>query len=186
MFLKIIRSPDHTCLKVALFAFFFFLRPNKYSSRVVSGKENQPKVIIQKINSHSIIYITVGRRDWAESIYTIRNMESSLFDSISISIIITSNTHITFHYVPGTILRALHVLTPNPQDSPVQLHRWENRNTEKLTNLSKITQLVNSGVKILTSKSGSRLHALGHDSKLLYSANGKGNEGDFNWLGIMS
>lgn len=113
-------------------------------------------------------------------------MKSSLFDSISIIIIITSNIYITFHYAPGTILRALHILTPNPQDSPIQLHRWENRNTEKLTDLPKITQLVNSAIKILTSKSGSRLHALGHDSKLLYSANEKGNVGDFNWLGIMS
>ena len=165
---------------------FVFWRPNKYSSRVVSGKENQPKVIILKINYHSTIYIIAGRRDWAESIYTIRNTESSLFDSISIIIIITSNTYITLHSVPGTILRALQRLTPNPQDSPTQLHRWENRDTEKLTNLPKITQLVNSGVKILTSKSGSRLHALGHDYKLLYSANGKGNGGDLNWVGIMS
>lgn len=160
---------------------FFFLRPNKYSSRVVSGKENQPKVIIQKISFslHNLYYSRLKRLGW--TIYIIKNMKSSLFDSISIIIIITSNIYITFHYVPGTILRALHILTPNPQ-----LHRWENRNTEKLTNLPKITQLVNSGIKILTSKSGSRLHALGHDSKLLYSANEKGTEGDFNWLGIMS
>lgn len=52
---------------------------------------------------------------------------------------------LTLHYVPGTILRALHIWTPNPQDSLFSY-------TEKLTNLPKITELVNSRVKILTNE----------------------------------